>query len=423
MQYTTILRSLVYFILCFSISSCSGKNKPEIETANEPVVLFQNENIVVGAERIEEYLPLLKDKVVGLVVNQTSMVGKTHLADTLIALQVNVKSIFAPEHGFRGTADAGETVKNGIDTKTGLPIISLYGSNKKPTAEQLKGIDVLIFDIQDVGARFYTYISTMHYVMEAGAQNHVPVIILDRPNPNGHYVDGPILESANTSFVGMHPVPIVHGMTVGEYAQMVNGEGWLFNGIQCELTVITCEGYDHTVFYELPIAPSPNLPNMYAIYLYPTLCLFEGTDISVGRGTDLQFQVVGSPNISDRRLGPEFFNMKAGYKFVPVPKPGAKNPPHEGKECWGFDLSKRSDIEALQAVKEIDYLYLQAVYQLHDKKDIFFNDFFIKLAGTPTLKAMIEDPSKTGATLMKYAADLTQFKKVRSQYLLYKDFE
>jgi uncharacterized protein YbbC (DUF1343 family) len=423
MQSTIILRSLVYFIFCFAITACSANPKPTAETVNEPEKLFQNESIKVGAERMPQYLPLLKDKSVGLVVNQTSMVGKTHLADTLLALNVNVKSIFAPEHGFRGTADAGETVKNGIDTKTGLPIISLYGSNKKPTAEQLKGIDVLIFDIQDVGARFYTYISTMHYVMEAGAQNNVKVIILDRPNPNGHYVDGPVLETAYTSFVGMHPIPIVHGMTVGEYAQMVNGEGWLMNGIQCDLTVITCEGYDHTVFYELPIAPSPNLPNMYAIYLYPTLCLFEGTDISVGRGTDLQFQVVGSPNISDRRLGPEFFNMKAGYKFTPVPKSGAKNPPHEGKECWGFDLSKRTDLSTLQAMKAIDYTYLQAIYQLHDKKDIFFNDFFIKLAGTPTLKELVKNPDKTGEILMQYSADLTAFKKIRSKYLLYGDFE
>lgn len=423
MQSITTMRSLVYFILLIITSSCSGQTTPTENSTEEATPLFQNANIKVGAEQIDLYLSALENKAVGLVVNQTSMVKNTHLADTLLSLGVNVKTIYPPEHGFRGTADAGESVKDGIDIKTGLPIVSIYGSNKKPTAEQLKGIDILIFDIQDVGARFYTYISTMSYIMEAGAELGIPVMVLDRPNPNGHYVAGPVMEDANKSFVGMHNIPIVHGMTVGEYAKMANGEGWLKNGVTCDLTVIPCSGYNHKTFYELPIAPSPNLPNMYSIYLYPTLCLFEGTDMSVGRGTDLQFQVLGSPHISDRRLGAEYFSMKAMYKFTPTPKPGAKHPKHEGEICWGFDLAKRTELSTLQAINDIDYKYIQGIYLLHDKKDEFFNNFFIKLAGTKSLQDLIEHPEKSSEILMKYETDLTAFKKIRKKYLLYEDFE
>ncbi len=269
--------------------------------------------ISVGAEQIDEYLPLLKDKKVAMVVNQTSMVRNTHLVDTLKNLKVHIKTIFAPEHGFRGTADAGEHVKNEIDVKTGIPLVSLYGSNKKPTPAQLKNIDIIIFDIQDVGARFYTYISTMHYVMEAAAENGIKVLILDRPNPNGHYVAGPVLDTAAIkSFVGMHPVPVVHGMTVGEYAQMLNGEGWLARGVKCNLIVIPCKGYTHTSVYAPPVKPSPNLPNLRAIYLYPTLCLFEGTVISVGRGTDAPFQQTGNPYLEGFEYKGVGFTVGAG---------------------------------------------------------------------------------------------------------------
>ena len=417
------MRGLVYFILFLITTSCTGQTPTEKKAEVIEAPIFQNATIKVGAERINQYLDKLENKNIGVVVNQTSMINNTHLIDSLISLNINVKTIFAPEHGFRGTADAGESVKDGIDVKTGVPIVSLYGSNKKPSPEQLKGIDILVFDIQDVGARFYTYISTMSYIMEAGAEQNIPVMVLDRPNPNGHYVAGPIMEDENKSFVGMHNIPIVHGMTVGEYAKMVNGEGWLPNDLKCNLTVIACEGYNHTTFYELPIAPSPNLPNMYSIYLYPTLCLFEGTDISIGRGTNLQFQVVGSPDISDRRLGPEYFSMKAMYKFVPTPKPGAKHPKHEGKECWGFDLVKRTELSTLQAISDIDYKYIQGVYQLHDKKDEFFNNFFIKLAGTKTLQDLIKHPEKSGEILTQYQNDLIAFKQIRRKYLLYDDFE
>ncbi len=259
--------------------------------------------ITTGANQTEKYLSLLEGKKIAVVANQTSTIGTVHLVDSLLKLGITIEKVFAPEHGFRGTADAGEKVADGKDKKTGIPILSLYGrKNRKPSPEKLVGIDLVIFDIQDVGARFYTYISTMHYVMEACAENDIPLLILDRPNPNGFYVDGPILNSAQKSFVGMHPVPIVHGMTIGEYAKMINGENWLKNSVQCDLTIIECKNYSHKDKYQLPIAPSPNLPNMESIYLYPSLCLFEGTNVSVGRGTETPFQLFGSPYISKTNL-------------------------------------------------------------------------------------------------------------------------
>ena len=287
-----------------------------------------NESLQVGAERTDKYFPLLKDKAIGVVGNQSSLIGTTHLVDSLLSAKLQVVKVFSPEHGFRGTADAGAHIENGTDEKTGLPIISFYGKNKKPSQSQLEGIEILLFDIQDVGARFYTYISTLHYVMEAAAENNIPLIVLDRPNPNGHYIDGPILDTAYRSFVGMHPIPIVHGMTIGEYAQMINGEKWLTDSVECDLTIISMLGYNKQTPYDLPVKPSPNLPNAQAVNLYPSLCLFEGTNISVGRGTDLPFQHYGAPY------------LESDYSFVPESGAGAKYPKHEGERCYSrFSIS------------------------------------------------------------------------------------
>jgi uncharacterized protein YbbC (DUF1343 family) len=368
-------------------------------------------SVITGAEQLNRYLPLLNGKRIGLVVNQTSIVGRTLLPDTLVSLGVNVRAIFAPEHGFRGTADAGEQVKNGVDPKTNVPIISLYGDNKKPTAAQLAAIDAVIFDIQDAGARFYTYLSTLHYVMEACAENHKMLIVLDRPNPNGHYVDGPVLDTAYRSFVGMHPVPVVHGMTVGEYAKMINGEKWLSNKMQCELTVITCLHYTHKTFYALPVKPSPNLPDMTAIYLYPSLCFFEGTSsVSVGRGTGKPFQVYGSPKFPP-----------SGFSFTPESRPGATNPFLLGKTCYGFDLSSVS-LDSLRRQK-LTLRYLLKAYKLSTDKENFFTDFFYKLAGGKTLKHQIIEGYTEAQIRKSWQPQLARFKSIRKKYLLYKDFE
>src|SRR5690554_5651925 len=323
---------LLIVLTVFSCGNSEGEQRAK-NGGEEEWSAIQEGKIVVGAERFQVYSELLKGKNVGIVANQTSYLEseKLHLVDFLILKKVSVKKVFAPEHGFRGTADAGEHVKDGIDSKTGIPLISLYGSNKKPSPEQLKGIDVVVFDIQDVGARFYTYISTLHYVMEACAELGISVIVLDRPNPNGHYIDGPILEKQHQSFVGMHPIPIVHGMTMGEYAKMINGEGWLENKIQCELIVIPMENYDHKKKYSLPIKPSPNLPNDKAINLYPSLCFFEGTLLSEGRGTEMQFQIYGAPFL---------LKEKYPFTFTSNPNEGSKSPKFKDQLCYGKDLRK-----------------------------------------------------------------------------------
>ena len=323
----------------------SREQRAAIKETLDSGLRMQDGEVTVGAERFQLYSELLKGKNVGVVANQTSFLEKEqqHLVDFLISKGISVKKVFAPEHGFRGTADAGEHVKDGIDSKTGIPLISLYGSNKKPTQGQLKGIDVLIFDIQDVGARFYTYISTLHYVMEACAESGIPVIVLDRPNPNGHYIDGPILEKEHQSFVGMHPIPIVHGMTMGEYAKMINGEGWLENKIQCELKVIPMENYDHKKEYSLPIKPSPNLPNDKAINLYPSLCFFEGTLLSEGRGTEMQFQIYGAPFLPKE---------KYPFTFTPKPNEGSKSPKFNGQICFGEDLRNTERVVGRRISKE-----------------------------------------------------------------------
>lgn len=368
------------------------------------------QRIRTGADQPELYLPMLKGVRVGILTNQTGIVqqGDTqiHLVDFLLENKVKLTKIFAPEHGFRGTADAGEHIKNGVDTKTNLPIISLYGSNKKPTAEQLKDIDYMLFDLQDVGVRFYTYISSLHYLMEACAEQHIPVIILDRPNPIGSFVDGPILEKNNKSFVGMHPIPVMHGLTIGEYAQMINGEKWLANGICCSITVIPCKNYSKNIPYSLPVKPSPNLPNDQSIQLYGSLCFFEGTNVSVGRGTNKQFQIYGSP----------FLPQTMPFSFVPQPNEGAKNPLHNGKKCYGEDLSEISITQ-----KGLQLKWLINAYKNTPNKKKFFNSFFIKLAGTSSLRKQIEkgwSEEKIKATWQK---DIEKFKKTRAQYLLYDD--
>lgn len=371
--------------------------------------------VITGAERIDAYMPLLEGKRVGLLINHTSIVGpdKTLLPDTLLSKGINVVKILAPEHGFRGTAEAGEQVKDGVDQKTGLPVVSLYGRTKKPTKEHLQDVDVIIYDIQDVGARFYTYISTMQYAMEACAAYGKPFIILDRPNPNGHYVDGPVLEEELKSFVGMQPIPVVYGMTAGEYAKMLVGEGWFSGADKLDLTVITCEGYDHSVRYSLPVNPSPNLRNMAAIYLYPSLCLFEGTDISVGRGTDYPFQQFGHPS----------FKGKAMYGFMPNIAEKGPDPLHAAKTCYGMMLAL--DVETAERVIKATFKtdFLRRAYYWYDDKDNFFNNFFDKLAGTKELKKQIQQRWSEADIRDSWQPELDNFKKTRKKYLLYKDFD
>jgi len=310
-----------------------------------------------GSYQLEEYAPLLEGKRVGLVVNQTSVIGNTHLVDTLLSRGVKVVKIFAPEHGLRGTADAGAELSDSIDQKTGLPVISLYGNKKTPSHEDLQDLDVVLFDIQDVGVRFYTYINTLQYLMQALATEKLELIVLDRPNPNGHYIDGPLLDYKYRSFVGLDPIPVVYGMTIGEFAQMINGEGWLLDS--CYLTVIPCKNYDHNTMYELPVKPSPNLPNLRSILLYPGLCFFEGTDISIGRGTDKQFQVAGSPKYPVQK-----------FSFTPKSLPGANNPPLKGIKCYGLDLSKVS-VDSLFSLRHMDLSVLLSFYQKMDTTGFF----------------------------------------------------
>lgn len=367
--------------------------------------------ITVGAERMELYLYILKGKSVAIVANQTSMVGEVHLVDTLLSRDVDIVKVFSPEHGFRGLADAGEEVKDYKDKKTGLPIVSLYGNNHKPKPEDLEGIDIVIFDIQDVGVRFYTYISTMHYVMEACAENDIKFLLLDRPNPNGFFVAGPVREEKYKSFVGLHPVPLVHGMTMAEYAKMINGRGWLKNAVKCDLIHILCEGYDHSSLFKLPVKPSPNLPNMKSIYLYPSLGLFEGTFISVGRGTDFPFQTLGHPDMEN-----------AVFNFTPKSTEGAKNPPFKGKECKGHDLREFNDMILLN-YKGIYLYWLTGAYKDSPDKENFFNHYFNTLAGNSSLRQQVIDGVDEDEIAESWKSEVEAFKKIRKGYLLYPDFE
>ncbi|MDA3882396.1 MAG: DUF1343 domain-containing protein [Bacteroidales bacterium] len=365
----------------------------------------------VGAECTEQYVPGIMQKNVAIVANQTSIMDGIHLVDTLLSLGVPVQKIFSPEHGFRGNNSAGAFVDNEIDSITQLPIISLYGNHKKPTKEDLHGIDVVIFDIQDVGARFYTYISTLHYVMEACAEQNISCLILDRPNPNGFYVAGPVLEPEFTSFVGMHPVPIVHGMTIGEYARMINGEGWLKNSVSCSLAIIPCRGYSHTQRYILPVAPSPNLPTMQSIYLYPTLCLFEGTVMSCGRGTDFPFEVIGAPAYNKR-----------DFSFVPRSIPGAsEHPRYEGETCYGLDFrTYHTDSVAAHGLL-LDILI--RAYTHYPDKDAFFSLFFYKLSGTRKVRHALEQNLSEEEMRELWQKDVERFCAKRKKYLLYPDFK
>jgi uncharacterized protein YbbC (DUF1343 family) len=363
-----------------------------------------------GADQSHLYLPMLKGKRVGLVVNQTAQVGKVHLVDFLKSKQVTITGIFAPEHGFRGDHSAGEKVKTNVDPKTGITVYSLYGNQKKPSREVLAKMDVLIFDIQDVGARFYTYISTLHYVMEACAENNKTLIILDRPNPNGHYIDGPILDTAFKSFVGMHPVPVVHGCTIAEYALMINGEGWLKNKAQCKLEVIKIKNYKHWDAYQLPVRPSPNLPNMSSVYLYPSLCFFEGTNYSIGRGTPYPFQFVGKPDCS---IGSD--------SLIPKNLPGiADHPPHEGKLCIGFNLTEYGKQVAFHS-KQINLFWLLDLYKNDADKANFFTPFFDKLAGTDQLRKQIIAGKSEAEIRATWQEGLDQYRKKRMRYLMYAD--
>lgn len=401
----SLLKNTLLF-LALALISCGNQQAQNEMTGPDQ---GGNSPLLIGAERMEVYLPELADKNVAVVANQTSVIYRSdgsyiHLVDSLLSRNIGLQRVFAPEHGFRGEADAGELIKDGIDTRSGLPLISLYGKNKKPNAEQLKGLDWVIFDIQDVGARFYTYISTLHYVMEACAELGIGVMVLDRPNPNGHYIDGPVLEVENKSFVGMHPVPIVHGMTVGEYARMINGQGWLNNGIKANLRVISMEGYTHQVPYSLPIRPSPNLPNDVSINLYPSLCLFEGTPISAGRGTETQFQVFGAPFLPATSYT---------YQFTPRSNKGAKYPKFKNENCQGIDLREQPQLN------QLNLKWLIQAYQDSPDQGSFFTNFFIKLAGTDSLQKQIEKGMSQEEIKATWQSDLSDYKKMRTAYLLY----
>ena len=394
------------FLLTFLVGNVAFcKSKPmEAKDKTNPTSL----DILTGADQPELYLPLLKGKKIGLVVNQTSILthkNNLHLVDFLLKEGVTIQKVFVPEHGFRGDADAGEVVKNDTDKETGLPLISLYGNNKKPSPSSLADVDLVIFDLQDVGLRFYTYISTLHYLMEACAENDKPLIILDRPNPNGDYIDGPILKKEFSSFVGLHPIPVVHGLSVGELAQMINGEGWLANGAKADIQIITTGNWNHSIPYSLPVKPSPNLPNDLSIRLYPSLCFFEGTDISVGRGTYFPFQVYGAP---DKKYG--------DFTFTPVSINGmSKNPPHENKMCYGRDLRE----ETLD--HRFTLSYLLEMYNKSGNGAAFFNNFFDKLAGTDQLRKDILAGKSEAEIRASWQKDLDAYRKMRKKYTLYKD--
>ncbi|MFC6998697.1 exo-beta-N-acetylmuramidase NamZ family protein [Rufibacter roseus] len=407
---STFLRSAV---LCITLAACKPSGVAPVTTnltATSSITSNASAQstpqvapLLTGAEQTELYIPYLQGKRVGMVVNQTSTIGKTHLVDTLLSRGIKITMIFAPEHGFRGDADAGAHISNSVDSKTGLPILSLYGKNKKPSPEMMKDVDVMLFDIQDVGVRFYTYSSTMHYVMEACAEQNKPMLLLDRPNPIGYLIDGPMLEPELKSFVGMNTIPIAHGLTLGEYAKMINGEKWLNNGVQAEVKIIPVKNYDHSMFYSLPIKPSPNLPNDQSIKLYPFLCLFEGTTVSQGRGTLMPFQVIGAPYYPDK-----------SFSFTPKPIPGmSMDPPYKGQVCYGHDL-RNIELEEPFTLK-----YLLEYYKASGQGEKFFNNFFKSLAGTDKLQKQVMAGMTEKEIVASWQPGLNAYKKMRQQYLLY----
>ncbi|ASV32536.1 exo-beta-N-acetylmuramidase NamZ family protein [Maribacter cobaltidurans] len=396
-------------LICLSCGNSGRKNVDTAKTTMSKIAGKDTDSIQVAANRTEEYLPLLQGKAVGVVANQTSVIFKgnryTHLVDSLLHLGIDVKKVFSPEHGFRGKADAGEKVDDGLDQETDLPIVSLYGKNRKPTSEQLRELDIVVFDIQDVGTRFYTYIATLQLIMEACAESNVPVLVLDRPNPNAYYVDGPTMQKEHSGFLGMNEIPLVYGMSIGEYANMINGEEWLEGGKRCNLTVIPLKNWTHDSFYHIPIRPSPNLPNDVSINLYPSLGLFEGTHVNAGRGTEYQFQ----------RYGASFMDSTAyDFSYVPEPNFGSKYPKEEGKTCYGKDLSNtpRTNEVSLQWV-------LDAYNNTPDKSKFFITSGFTKHAGTPELQKQIEAGLTEAEIKKSWQPELEKFKKIRAKYLMY----
>jgi len=376
-------------------------------SGQKDMLRLKNSNVICGAERLDHYLPKLQDIEVGLVGNKSSRVGDMHLLDVLLSKGINVTIVFCPEHGFRGEGEAGELIDDHLDSKTGIPVVSVYGSKKKPAEKDLLGIDLLVFDIQDVGARFYTYISTLHYIMEAAAEQGIELLVLDRPNPNGFYVDGPIREESLKSFVGMHPIPVVHGMTIGEYAKMINGEKWLNNGVQCDLEVVGCINYDRMTEYILPVIPSPNLPNQTSVYLYPSLCFFEGTIVSIGRGTIVPFQIYGHPDYPGE------------FKFRPESIEGASmNPKWKNQTCSGQDL-RRSGIIDLFQEPGLHLEYLIDAYNQLGKPENFFTKYFDTLAGTKRIRAMIIEGYSADEIRATWVDDVRKFQKLRENYLMY----
>jgi uncharacterized protein YbbC (DUF1343 family) len=425
-----MIKSLLLIFLFVTSINCSSQN------ANTPKIRQQS-NILAGAERITVYLPMIKGRKVGIFANQTSMVGKTHLVDTLRKMGVDIKVIFGPEHGFRGTADAGEKVGNYIDKKTGIPVVSLYGSRRKPTAEDLKDVDILIFDIQDVGVRFYTYISALQDFMETAFELGKPLMVLDRPNPNGFYVDGPVLDMKYKSYIGMQPVPVVYGMTIGEYAMMIAGEKWLTEKANAthayyltarnspdtpfHFQIIKCGNYTHKSKYVLPVRPSPNLPEIQSVYLFPSTCFFEGTPFSEGRGTAKPFQWIGHPSLP-----------KKMYSFIPNPNEGAKSSKNYGKKCYGWNLHDTPEKTLTKLDNRIQLKWLLEAYQLFPQKDSFFlvpksgkmeESHITKLAGNNDLWQQIKAGKTEEEIRATWEPALSEFKKIRKKYLLYEDFE
>ncbi|MFC0774875.1 exo-beta-N-acetylmuramidase NamZ family protein [Terrimonas alba] len=425
-------------LLALVISCCYAQKTGQAGSDNKQTRSTDAQRIIPGAERINVYLPLIKGRKVGIFANQTSIVGNTHLVDTLKKLGIDIKVIFGPEHGFRGTADAGEKIGNNVDPKTGIPVVSLYGSKRRPSAEDVKDVDILIFDIQDVGVRFYTYISSLEEFMEAAFEMGKPLMILDRPNPNGHYVDGPVLDKKYKSFVGMQPVPVVYGMTIAEYAMMIAGEKWLSekansrydyyknyaqNSVDTpfHFQIIKNANYNHKSKYVLPVKPSPNLPNIQSVYLYPSTCFFEGTVLSEGRGTNKQFQVFGHPSLP-----------KNLYSFTPNPNEGAKSSKLYGQVCYGWDLSGTPEEVLHKVDNKVQLKWLMEAYSLFPEKDKFFilpksgkmeESFFNKLAGNNELWQQIKNGQSEAEIRKSWESKLSEFKKIRKKYLLYEDFE